>query len=113
MLPKTMVQMLTAVPRSCGIFGGVAVVDRALAVPALEHRLDGETDLLDRILREVAAALPPHDRLELGEMRRQSSTASSESLATPARSRAAPSTSSNGSSAIPSTTEPNICTSRR
>ena len=44
---------------------GVAVVDRALAVPRAEHRLDGQPQLLDRVGREGLAAALAHDLLEL------------------------------------------------
>ena len=43
-----------------------AVVDGALAVPALEDGLGGQAQLLDRVLGEVEALVLLHDRLVLG-----------------------------------------------
>ena len=93
---------------------GVAVVDRALAVPALEHRLGGEPDLLVAVLRERRAGGALEDRLELA---RHPPPIVGSQLGVARHAGAlralSVSTSSNGSSASPSTTEPNICTRRR
>ena len=43
----------------------VAVIDRALAEPAGEHRLDGQVELLVRVAREVAAGVLADDPLGL------------------------------------------------
>ena len=58
MLPKTMVTILTAVPRSSGMLVGVAVIDGAFAVPGFEDGFGCQFELLERILGEIEALVP-------------------------------------------------------
>jgi hypothetical protein len=53
MLPKTMVQMLTAVPQIVGHLVDSAVGDGLFAIPGVEHRLDGLAELLPDVLGEL------------------------------------------------------------
>jgi hypothetical protein len=88
MLPNTMVTMLTAVPRSCRDAFVPAVIEGALAIPALEDRLGGQAELLVRVLREVEAlVLLDNGLVLLGQLvqvlGREVSTSSSAARALP------------------------------
>ena len=55
MLPKTIEQMLAAVPQSCGIAVLPAVDDGPVVVPRAEHGADGAPHLLVGVVGEVLA----------------------------------------------------------
>ena len=59
MLPKTIAQMLAAVPHSCGIAVLPAIDDGPVVHPRAEHGADGAPHLLHRIVGEVLAGACP------------------------------------------------------